>query len=338
MREDLQRKLIHSVRGNRPPHALILAGLDIEGAYRIAKATAAVYCMGTEDVTELTSCPDYQEVIGAALTVERARELITGLTMTSVHGKNRCILIRDAHQMSMLTQNTLLKVIEEPPDRTLLLFVGNEIGIIQTIRSRCMIFRIGGEDPEEIRRELMKQGKSADTAALCARVSDGILGDAIRFADPEYLEFRTSAVHLLEDVLFGILPFQKMRTLITVSGGADEMELDTEPSEDGNEEKRKKKKKPDSGKTQDLLNIWQSILRDALCKRIMEEGGFNPAGMIMNQDASELIQRISVGLPSRGIQSIIEMLLRAQEKLTGGAYPTMVLDALAADLSKREKV
>jgi hypothetical protein len=71
---------------------------------------------------------------------------------------------------------------------------------------------------------------------------------------------------------------------------------------------------------------------------IMQADGTKRNLAVLNSDAMRLIQRISVSLPSKGIQSIIEILLKAQEKLAGGANPAMVLDAVVAELCKRETV
>ncbi len=340
MRERIQNRLLNSIHGNRPPHALLLAGLDSAGAYLLAKTVASEFCLGKGNRKNLYACPDYQEADGTTLNVEQARELAGSLTMSGVQGKNRCILIQNAHRMTVLVQNTLLKVIEEPPDCTLLILTGNETGILQTIRSRCMIVRIGGDEPKLVKEELMRSGKPAETAELCAKISDGIYGDALRYADPEYLEFREHALQILEEVIFQAAPFSEIRSIITVSGGSGGIEdtQETEVADNGTEEKRKKKKKPDLGKAQDLINIWQCILRDALCMNIMQADGTKRNLAVLNSDAMRLIQRISVSLPSKGIQSIIEILLKAQEKLAGGANPAMVLDAVVAELCKRETV
>ncbi len=336
MREEIRNRLIGSVRGKRPPHALILAGMDTAGAYLLARDTAAAFCTGEADPGKLGSCPDFRETAGEALSVKQAREIISDLSMTGVQGKDRCVLIRDAHRMSAAVQNTLLKIIEEPPDGVLLLLTGNETGILQTIRSRCMIVRIGGEEPERIRQELIRQGKPERLATLCAGLSDGIYGDAVRFSQEEYLEFRTGALRALEGILFGTAPFQEIRALVSVAGGSDGSE--SNPEEDADGQGKKKKKKPDIGRTQDLLNIWQSVFRDALWFGAMEEGGEPGAEGILNRDAEGLVRNVSARLPSKTIQSIIEMLLNAQETLSNGGYPTAVLDALTADIIRRETV
>lgn len=336
MREAIRERLIRCVRGNRPPHALILAGLDTAGAYLLARETASAFCFNGTNPGELKNCPDFQEADGGTVSMEQAREIISELAMTSVQGKSRCILIQNAHRMSILVQNTFLKIIEEPPDHTLLILTGNETGILQTIRSRCMIIRIGGEEPKQIRQELIRQGKTEQIADLCSRISDGIYGDAVRFANQDFLEFRAEAVRFFEKMLFETVPFQEIRSLISVSGGVDGSEKNE--GEDSESQGKKKRKKPDIGRMQDLLNIWQTILRDALYVQIMRESGYSGNSRTINQDLSELVCRISACLPSKTIQSIIEMLLKAQESLANGAYPTTVLDVLAADIIGREKV
>ena len=76
------------------------------------------------------------------IAVDAARSLIDKLGVTSHRGGMRVVVIHPASDMSDATANALLKTIEEPPARTLMLFVTVfPQSLKQTIRSRCQQLR-----------------------------------------------------------------------------------------------------------------------------------------------------------------------------------------------------
>ena len=96
--------------------------------------------------------------------------------------------------------NSLLKLLEEPPDRVHLLLLAENTGeLLPTIRSRCAIARLGALPPEEIasilaeRRPDLKRGE----ADLVARLAQGAAGRALSLDLPAYIAARNDAFTLL---------------------------------------------------------------------------------------------------------------------------------------------
>ncbi len=96
--------------------------------------------------------------------------------------------------------NSLLKLLEEPPDRVHLILLAENTGeLLPTIRSRCAVARLGALPPEEIvsilaeGRPELKRGE----ADLVARLAEGAAGRALSLDLPAYLAARNDAFTLL---------------------------------------------------------------------------------------------------------------------------------------------
>ena len=72
--------------------------------------------------------------------VDEAHEIVKSLTLKSYEGGYKVMLIWMAEKMNTSAANKLLKLIEEPPEKTIFILIAeDEEQIINTIRSRCQI-------------------------------------------------------------------------------------------------------------------------------------------------------------------------------------------------------
>ena len=72
--------------------------------------------------------------------VDEAHEIVKALTLKSYEGGYKVMLIWMAEKMHSAAANKLLKLIEEPPNKTIFLLIAeDEEQIISTIRSRCQV-------------------------------------------------------------------------------------------------------------------------------------------------------------------------------------------------------
>ncbi|MES2683956.1 MAG: DNA polymerase III subunit delta' [Pseudomonadota bacterium] len=101
------------------------------------------------------------------IAVDAARSLIEKFTVTSHRGGMRVVVIHPASDMSDATANALLKTIEEPPARTVLLFVTVfPQALKQTIRSRCQQLRFATPAKGEALSWLYTAHPDADAVLL----------------------------------------------------------------------------------------------------------------------------------------------------------------------------
>jgi DNA polymerase III subunit delta' len=170
--------------GARMPHALIFAGPAGIGKYAVARALATLFLCrapaagdpcGTCDSCRLMvsgNHPDFHRVHrllirsidkdrkGRDLSIEVAREfLLRPALRTSQMNAGKAIIVDEAETMNTEAQNACLKVIEEPIGKTLIiLIVESETQLLQTIRSRCQVVRLGRLTDDECRAVLLKGG------------------------------------------------------------------------------------------------------------------------------------------------------------------------------------
>lgn len=72
--------------------------------------------------------------------VDEAHDIVKSLTLKSYEGGYKVMLIWMAEKMHTSAANKLLKLIEEPPSKTIFLLVAEDEGqIINTIKSRCQV-------------------------------------------------------------------------------------------------------------------------------------------------------------------------------------------------------
>ena len=214
----------------------------------------------------------------------------------------------------------------------LLILTGNEQAVLPTIRSRCMLVRVGAEDQNRIVARLTAKGVAPDRARLAAALSDGVPSLAERYAGEEYMAFRAQALPLVEEALFGVTPFSQAAALL--ERREEEESVDTPPSDraaDGPEPAAKKRKRVNKDALCDFMDILLSLLRDALLLQLQ-------AGGSRNEDARTLQNRVAKHFTTAEIQCMIAETLQERRALTefGGA-PSLVLDGLLASLRKREK-
>lgn len=158
--QDLQR-LIDS---NRLPHALLLAGPDLIGKLRFAKALAGyLLCESPSKLAACGQCrschfqidanhPDYREICPEEgkrqIGIDQVRSL-QSFSAQHAHRDNgrKLVVIHPAEAMNVFTANALLKTLEEPNTGTVLILVSHTSSqLLPTIRSRCVQLRFGVPD------------------------------------------------------------------------------------------------------------------------------------------------------------------------------------------------
>lgn len=113
-----------------------------------------------------------------------ANELVRKMGFKSFEGGYKTVIVWLPERLHEAAANTLLKLVEEPPEKTLFLFVSFEPEkIIATIRSRTQIVALPGVPDDAIARELVaRKGVPAERAELLAHLAQGSWGAAVRMA------------------------------------------------------------------------------------------------------------------------------------------------------------
>lgn len=123
-----------------------------------------------------------QENKNLQLSREDSRQVLKNVSMRSVEGGYKIVFIWGAEFMHPTGANALLKVLEEPPEKTIFLLVSfNYDLLLRTITSRTQLVNIAPNSNEEIQQYLsLKHQTNASQAEQLAKVAQGRIGLAIR--------------------------------------------------------------------------------------------------------------------------------------------------------------
>jgi DNA polymerase-3 subunit delta' len=162
------------------------------------KATDPVSNNYIEEWRELVSRSPYFSINNWLDTIEvgnaqgmifasEASEIIKKLSLKTFEADYKIMIIWLPEKMHQATSNKLLKMIEEPPDKTLFLLVSEEPDkVIPTILSRCQLVKIPSFGNTDIEKYLIKRfALPPEKAADISRVSNGNIMRAIELSENE---------------------------------------------------------------------------------------------------------------------------------------------------------
>jgi DNA polymerase-3 subunit delta' len=223
--------LTSAIRANRLPHAMIFAGPVGVGKATCAAALAAWFLCekpkGDRPCGVCESCrvlpagnhPDYHVITKELIRVHDKTgkskatllaadvirgELVAPAARTSSMGLGKFFVVEQAELMNAAAQNVLLKTLEEPAGRTLIVLITDSPEfLLPTIRSRCQLVRFGALDEKLVRTELEKRGIDPATAEQAAALSDGSLGGALRLISQQILPAATKLHEQIDAILAG---------------------------------------------------------------------------------------------------------------------------------------
>ncbi|WP_027138091.1 DNA polymerase III subunit [Gaetbulibacter saemankumensis] len=141
---------------------------------------------------------DWYKILGVdnkqgQIGVDEAQDIVKALSLKSYEGGYKVMLIWMAEKMNIAAANKLLKLIEEPPNKTIFILIAeDEEQIINTIKSRCQILHFPPLAEGVIKAALMKEyDLNGTVAAKIAHQSNGNYNKAcdLVYSDSEDLQF-----------------------------------------------------------------------------------------------------------------------------------------------------
>ncbi len=216
-----------AIRGGQPPQGWLLTGPPGIGkatlAYRIARYMLAygATAQGAEDLAVPERESNAVQLAAGAhpglmvlkrglndsgklmseTSVAVVRKLQGFFGMTSGAGGWRIAIVDTADDLNDAAANALLKMLEEPPSRAMLLLLSNVPGrLLPTIRSRCQRLDLRPLDDATLEAELaqlLPDTKPPERAAL-ARLAGGSIGLALQLAAGDSVALARDADRLLD--------------------------------------------------------------------------------------------------------------------------------------------
>ena len=189
----------------RVPHAILLAGPDGLGkgdfARRLSRSLVCAEVTDTGDAcgrcvacrqAEAGSHPDQRtltpEEPGKMINIDAIRELTAKSVLSAQEGGYRVFLIEPAEAMNRAATNALLKTLEEPSSRTVLILVSSHPDrLAATIRSRCQLLKFNIPAAADVRTWLAERIGESGLDELLA-ISGGAPLRALQAREQGWLE------------------------------------------------------------------------------------------------------------------------------------------------------
>jgi DNA polymerase III subunit delta' len=205
--------------------------------------------------------------------------------------------------------NSLLKVLEEPPERTsLILLTDNPHELLPTIRSRAVLYRLGALPALELEQLLAERRPELkpQQRALAARLAEGAVGRALTIDLETYLAGRKDALLILRTALSEPDYSDLFRATETYRGGADGSE-----------------------KTINLLRALGSLLEDML---LVVAG---TPDLIRNLDLGGELERMVQGVTIDWIAATSRAVVQVEQGMRRNLLRSLSLDAMAVSVEPR---
>ena len=239
--------------------------------------------------------------------VDQVRRVIEGIHYRPGEARERVYIFTDSNFMKEAA-NSLLKVLEEPPEFTTIFLLTENVGeLLPTIRSRAMTFTLGALQSEDIEQDLAAQHPewTAKQRALVARLSEGAVGRARGFDLAKYTASRAHALTILTSVL---------RT-----GDHSELFKVTETYRPGAEGREK---------TDQLLRGLYCLLQDMM---LLSSGA---PELVRNTDILGELQKLVAAIDFEWISNAANRLAEVERGMRRNLLRSLSLDALAVGMER----
>jgi len=218
-----------AIRSGRPPQGWLIAGPPGIGkatlAYRIARYLLkyGASANGPHDLAVPEKDPVSMQVavnshpgllilkrginpdtgrLMNVVSVDEVRKLGNFFHLTSGAGGWRVAIVDTADDMNDAAANALLKALEEPPSRAMLLLLSHTPGrLLPTIRSRCQRLNLRPLSETDLQSELAERlpDMSGTERASLAHLAGGSIGAALQLASGEGLALASEAERLIDN-------------------------------------------------------------------------------------------------------------------------------------------
>jgi len=239
--------------------------------------------------------------------VDQVRRVIATIYYRPAEAKEKVYIFTDSAFMKEAA-NSLLKVLEEPPEfATIFLLTENSGELLPTLRSRSMTFTLAALTGEEIEKDLAKHHPEWKPAQreLVARLCDGAVGRARNFDLEAYTAARQHALVILNSALRGGEHSEPFKITESYRTGAEGRE-----------------------KTEGLIHTLYSLLRDLM---FVDSGA---PELVRNTDIATELKRMAESADFEWLTAASDRLAEVERGMRRNLLRSLSLDAFAAGLEK----
>lgn len=238
------------------------------------------------------------------ISVEQVREMHKFLSLSSFLNSYKIALIANAQDLNESAQNALLKVLEEPTPKTILILIVNDYNLLlPTIVSRCQLVKFRQLSEEEIFHHLISLGSSREQAKILTALSRGQIGLAIDYLqNPElfngYLEKNSQILELFSQDL--ATKFKNSENIF--SGAKSSIES--------------------AGLLAEELDYWQLLLRDMIMSKS------NMDNVLVNFHFRDKIKKIADKYPTAKLLELLQNVKKIKIYLNYNINPRLAVENL----------
>jgi DNA polymerase-3 subunit delta' len=323
------------------PHALLFIGIEGVGKRTAAMALAmACNCKGLEperftermkirdgnthsdQIKTISPCGrcnscrkiesgNHPDIIvlnpsGSFIRIGQIRELCGTLAMKPYEARFRVVIISDAQTMNPSAGNALLKVLEEPPDRTILILTAFQTSdLLPTIVSRCQHIRFYPVSRKNLESLLIQRYRAnPDEAKIIAILANGSVSKAVSMINSiSRVNWMSRRIWLINEV--ESLPAMSMGSRMAFA-------------------EKLSNRKEILAESLEVIKFWFRDL--VVCKYHPEK--------IINRDLTERIQRASQKIKVTSLISKIDDVESAQKNIRANSNLRLTLEVLVMRLAK----
>ncbi len=239
--------------------------------------------------------------------IGQVRQVIDSVYYKPVDSRRKVFIFTESSFMKEAA-NSLLKVLEEPPEyATLILLTTNPGELLPTIRSRGVTFTLSALPVADLESALASARKELkpQQRALIARLANGAIGRALSFKLNEYVEARSAAFTVLRTVVSGSDHSELFKITESYRAGAE-----------GREQIEK------------FLRTIYALLEDLL---MLKSGS---PELVRNTDIQGELGRLAEGIDFDWIVSASQRLAEVERGMRRNLLRSLSLDAFATSLEK----
>ena len=238
---------------------------------------------------------------GQLINIAQVRDLCSTLALKPYEAGTRIAILHDAQSMNPSAGNALLKILEEPPERTVLVLIATQTqDLLPTIVSRCQQIRFNPISRAYLEKLLIEEhGLETKDARAMATMAGGSLTRAMAMLAENWV-FRRNWI--LEEL----------------------KELSSRPS--GHILALAERISAEKGKIPETLEIIKSWLRDLVMAKTYPD-------KILNQDIRQDIQLASQDVETHSLLSKIELVQSTQNSLQANPNIRLLLEVMLMKLA-----
>ncbi len=242
------------------------------------------------------------EAAGPFIRIDQIRDLCRTLAMKPYEARWRVVIIRDAQALNAPAGNALLKVLEEPPEGTVLVLTANRAAdLLPTLVSRCRQIRFTPLPRARLAALLTeREGVPADRAGILAAMADGSVARALELHRGGWVRRRAWLLDRLQD-----LPGLPLGALMALAA----------------------RLAPDRNTAQRHLEILFAWARDVAVCRVAPD-------RVIAREAGAQLQRAAVRETADSALEKAEAVRLAQQDLRANANPRLTMEALVLKLAE----